>query len=316
MFSYNLFQWVLFFYIYCVCGWIFESTYVSLKSRRFVNRGFLKGPMIPIYGSGAIMMLVATTPFHGNMVLEFVMGMIGATALEYVVGAAMESIFKVKYWDYSNQRFHIKGYICLSSTICWGFLSVLMAEVIHLPIEDAVFSLRSDVLIYIVLGISVLFVADTISSAKDALDLRAVLIALTKAKEEIVLIQHQLEAKKDFIAEQLADKKEEFVEQLSDKKDVIVEQLSEKKEEFVGELNAKKDVILQSIKGNIGGAVDAETLKLKLDDEMKKYQSLVEKLNFKSSWMLKRNPGASSKKFHESLEYLKDYVGVKKRRNR
>lgn len=291
MFSYNIFQWMIFFYIYCVFGWIFESTYVSLKSKRFVNRGFLKGPMIPIYGSGAIMMLIATSPVQGNIVLEFVMGMIGATLLEYVVGYSMESLFKVKYWDYSNQKFNLKGYICLSSTICWGFLSVLMAEVIHLPIEKVVFSLNSVALNSIVSIITILFIIDTISSAKAAFDLRAVLIALTKAKEEIAVLQHQLELKKDMLAEQFSDKKE-----------VIVE-----------ELQAKKEVFLQSIKDNLGNAVDTEGIKNRLDDEKKKYQILVEKLNSKSGWMLKRNPGASSKKFHEALEYVKDYVGVMKR---
>jgi uncharacterized membrane protein len=303
MFSYNAFQWMLFFYIYCVFGWIFESTYVSLKSKHIVNRGFLKGPMIPIYGSGAIMMIIATTPVKGNIILEYIMGMIGATLLEYVVGAAMESLFKVKYWDYSNQRFHIKGYICLSSTICWGFLSVLLAEVIHVPVEKAVFSLEPIVLNTIVVVITILFVIDTISSAKAAFDLRTVLVALTKAKEEIAVLQYQLELKKDIIAVQFSDKREEFVEQLSDKKD-----------EFVEGLQAKKDEILHSIKENLGPAVDAETIKNRLEEEKRKYQLLAEKINFKSRWMLKRNPGASSKSFQEALEYVKDYVGVKKRK--
>lgn len=303
MFSYNVFQWMLFFYIYCVFGWIFESTYVSLKSKHFVNRGFLKGPMIPIYGSGAIMMVIATTPVRGNIILEYIMGMIGATLLEYVVGAAMESLFKVKYWDYSNQRFNLKGYICLSSTICWGFLSVLLAELIHVAVEKAVFSLEDTVLNSIVVVVTILFTIDTISSAKAAFDLRTVLIALTKAKEEIADLQYQLELKKDIIAEQFLDKKGELVEQLTDKKD-----------EFVEGLQAKKEVIFQSIKDNLGSAVDTENIKNKLEDEKKKYQLLVEKLNFKSGWMLKRNPDASSKTFHEALEYVKDYVGVKKRK--
>lgn len=302
MVSYNIFQWMLFFYIYCVCGWIFESTYVSFKSKHFVNRGFLKGPMIPIYGEGAIMMVIATTPVRGNLILEFIMGMIGATLLEYVVGASLESIFKVKYWDYSYKRFHIKGYICLSSTICWGFLSVLLAEVIHLPIEKAVLSLTPTILMVSVAVISILFMIDTITSAKAAFDLRSVLIALTKVKEEIAIIQHQLEVKKDIIAEQLTDKKEELAEQLTDKKDELVE-----------ELQAKKVVIIQSIKENLGSAVDAESLKNKLEDEMKRYQSLVEKLNIKSRWMVRRNPGATSKKFYDALEYVKESVGVKKK---
>jgi uncharacterized membrane protein len=303
MFSYNIFHWMLFFYIYCVFGWIFESTYVSLKSKRFVNRGFLKGPLIPIYGEGAIMMVIATTPVRGNILLEFIMGMVGATLLEYVVGSLMESVFKVKYWDYSNQPFNIKGYICLSSTVCWGFLSVLLAEVIHVPIERTVLSFSQTVLISIVVVITIVFIFDATTSAKEAFNLRAVLVALTKAREEIAIIQHQLEIKKDNFAEQFSDKREVFVEQLSDKKD-----------EFLGGIQAKKDVIIQSIKDNIGNTIDAESLKSKLDEELRRYQSLVEKINYTGSWLLKRNPGATSKKFHEALEYVKEYTGVKKKK--
>jgi uncharacterized membrane protein len=305
MFSYNIFEWMLFFFIYCIFGWIFETTYVSLKSRRFVNRGFMKGPMIPIYGEGAIMMVIATTPVRGNIVLEFVMGMIGATLLEYIVGALMETLFKVKYWDYSNQRFHIKGYICLSSTICWGFLSVLLAEVIHLPIERWVFSLNSTVLIVIVGILSLIFVIDAATSAKEAWDLRIVLVALTKAREEITALQHQLELKKEQLAEQLLDKR-----------DVLVEQLTDKKEEIEKDLHAKKDYILQSIKGNFSSAVGTEGLRNRIEEELTKYQSLVEKLSLSSGRILKRNPGATSKKFYEALENLKENIELKRKKNK
>lgn len=132
--SYSVLQWLLFFYIYCFIGWCFESAYVSLKKRRFVNRGFLKLPMLPIYGSGAIAILIVTIPVRDNLWLVWLFGMISATLLELVTGAVMELLFKVKYWDYSNQKFNYKGYICLSSSIAWGFLSLLLTEVIHEPI--------------------------------------------------------------------------------------------------------------------------------------------------------------------------------------
>ncbi|MFA9375677.1 MAG: putative ABC transporter permease [Lachnotalea sp.] len=303
MFSYNIFQWILFFYIYCVCGWVFETTYVSLKSKRFVNRGFLKGPMIPIYGEGAILMVIITTPIMDNIWFVFIMGMIGATLLEFIVGALMESVFKVKYWDYSNQRFNIKGYVCLSSTVCWGFLSVLLTKVIQLPIESVVLSLKPVTLSAVVAVITIIFMFDAVTSAKEAWDLRSVLLALTKAREEIAIIQRQLEIKKDIFAVQLSDKRIDFVEQLIDKRDEIFE-----------ELQARKDVILHSIKGNRGNVIDDEILKNRLDEELTKHQSLVEKLSSTSRWILKRNPGATSNKFYDALEYIKDYVDVKKRK--
>lgn len=313
MYSYKIVEWVLFFYIYCVFGWIFESTYVSLKSKKFVNRGFMKGPMIPIYGEGAIMMVIATYPVRGNIPLEFVMGMVGATLLEFVVGAIMEYVFKVKYWDYSNQPFNVKGYICLSSTICWGVLSVLLAEFIHIPIERFVLSMNVNVLYGLVLCVSALFVFDAVTSAKEAWDLRILLVALTKAKEEIAALQHQLEVKRDQIAEQLTDKKEELVEQLTDYKEEITSQLVDKKEELFEDFQATKDYIVQSLKKGNVVAKEAENLKKKIDDERKRYQTMVEKLSLPNIRILRRNPGATSKKFYEALESVKDHLEIKRK---
>ena len=128
MYVYGLPQWLMFFYIYCFAGWIFESVYVTLRTKHFVNRGFLRAPMLPLYGTGAVVMLWVSIPVRGNLVLTYLAGVIGATALEYVVGIGMEALFKVKYWDYSDQRFHFQGVICLSSSIAWGFLTLLLTE--------------------------------------------------------------------------------------------------------------------------------------------------------------------------------------------
>lgn len=141
MYTYTWYQWLAFFYLYCFFGWIFESTYVSLKKKEFVNRGFLRLPMLPLYGSGAVMMLWVSLPVHDNLLLVYISGFIAATALEYVTGAVMERLFKVRYWDYSNQPFQLNGYICLSSSIAWGFLTIFMTDVIHEPIARAVLAL-------------------------------------------------------------------------------------------------------------------------------------------------------------------------------
>ena len=142
MYSYEWYQWLAFFYIYCFFGWIFESAYVSFLKKRFVNRGFLHLPLLPLYGTGAVMMLWVSLPVKDNLFLVYAAGVIAATILEYVTGWGMEKLFKVKYWDYSDQRFQLNGYICLSSSIAWGFLTILLTEVIHRPIE-AVLCMRS-----------------------------------------------------------------------------------------------------------------------------------------------------------------------------
>ena len=117
---YTIDQWILFFMFYCLCGWIWESCYVSAMERRWVNRGFLHGPLLPIYGSGALVILISTIWVKDNLWLVFLFGMIAATVLEYVTGAVMEKLFKVRYWDYSKQKLNLKGYICLTSSLAWG----------------------------------------------------------------------------------------------------------------------------------------------------------------------------------------------------
>ena len=147
MYSYTIIQWLFFFYFYCFFGWCFESCYVSLKSKRWVNRGFMKGPFLPLYGSGAILLLVVSKPFIGHWWAVYIAGCIGATILEYFTGVAMEALFKVRYWDYSNQPFNFQGHICLGCSLAWGGLTLLMNYVIHKPVEKLVLAIPDNILL-------------------------------------------------------------------------------------------------------------------------------------------------------------------------
>lgn len=207
MYSYTLSQWLLFSLIYCFFGWCIESTFVSCRKRQLVNRGFLNGPVIPIYGSGAIAILFATLPVRAHPWAVFLLGMLAATILEYFTGAAMEAIFKVRYWDYSDKRFNLNGHICLNTSLAWGALSVVLVEWLHRPIERLVLSLSetvSEVLAFVLSGI---FLMDLAMSLKTALDLRKLLEQLQsyseKAREEARLLQKRVEVYSAFSRERL-----------------------------------------------------------------------------------------------------------------
>ena len=126
-YSYSAPQWLLVFFLYCVLGWCFESTVVSVKQRHFVNRGFLRGPMLPIYGFGAVGILLPCVPVEGNVALVALVGTIAASLLEYVTGFLMEAIFHVRYWDYSERPLNVNGYICALSAATWAVSSVFSA---------------------------------------------------------------------------------------------------------------------------------------------------------------------------------------------
>lgn len=191
--TYSIVEWLFFLYLYSFLGWCFESAYVSIGKRRFVNRGFMRGPFLPIYGTGAVMMLVVSAPFRDNLILTYFAGCIGATVLEYLVGTATEALFHVRYWDYSNQKFNFRGQICLSSTIAWGFFTILMTEVIHKPVEGFMYRIPAQLLSILVTILTVAVAADFALSFKAALDMRDVLFKLENAKAEMERLQKRLD---------------------------------------------------------------------------------------------------------------------------
>lgn len=270
MYSYTFIQWLLFFYTYCFLGWIWETAFVSIKQKKFVNRGFLTGPFLPIYGSGAIIVLLATIPVKDNLWHVYWMGLIAATILEYVTGALMEKLFKVRYWDYSGKKFNLHGYICLTSSIAWGFFSIIMIQYIHKPIENLFFRIPNQVQDILAVTLTVALSVDLSYAVRDALDLKEMLVHITENSEEIQKLQKRL----DYLMTVLEDEKEIMMEKIE-----RIEGLIPKREELEKEI--------QSFKERIAFAM--------------------EKLNFRKGQskgalrLLKRNPGATSKAFSKAL---------------
>lgn len=120
------------FFLYSFCGWIYESCLVSFQKKTWVNRGFLNGPIVPIYGAGATSVYVFLSGMgltENQPAAVFIAGMAVATVLEYVTSYVMEKIFHAKWWDYSNYKYNFQGRICLLASLLWGFLSILMTDI-------------------------------------------------------------------------------------------------------------------------------------------------------------------------------------------
>ena len=250
MYHYTIIQWLFFFYFYCFFGWCFESAYVSLKKRCFVNRGFMRGPFLPLYGSGAIMMLVVSMPFQDHLLFTYLAGCVGATLLEYVTGVTMEALFKVRYWDYSNQKFNFQGQICLSSTLAWGGLTVLMTEVIHKPVESLTFMIPSEVLSTVTILLTGYIVSDFTLSFKAAMDLRDILVKMEKARAELVHLQKRLDVLIAVSASEWEERKqmrelkaEELRESLGERLNICKLMLQEKRAEFLKSAYRKSQIL-------------------------------------------------------------------------
>lgn len=326
--GYSLNQWLLFFFIYCFIGWIWESCYVSVENKKWVNRGFLRGPMLPIYGFGAIIILVATIPVKENLILVFVFGMIAATTLEYFTGVIMEKIFHVRYWDYSDEAFNFQGHICLLCSLAWGAFSILMVKVIHPPIEHGVLMIPDLISEIIVLCIIVLFTIDTVQSVNDALDLKDTLVRLTEGNETIRLIRKRLEVMAAFINEDVKELEEKFIEKISiNQEKNEIKKLSRKQifERNIARSNKRRTDILEFMSesinkyiGKLENVADKPTQQyekfkaelLEYLGKIKKQEKHVSKMESKayinSINILRRNPGAKAKKYEEAMKEVKD----------
>ncbi len=123
-------HWVFMFFIFTMIGWVHETTVESLYHKKFVNRGSLKGPYIPIYGFGGCVIILCAYPFRNNGFFVFLSGLICCTILEYFTGWLMEKLFHKQFWDYSMLKLTYKNRISLLSSLCWGALSLLQVYVV------------------------------------------------------------------------------------------------------------------------------------------------------------------------------------------
>lgn len=127
----TFFHILTYFVIYSFLGWVLESIVRSICEKKIINTGFLIGPFCPIYGFGAIIMILFLNSFKNNIILLFFIALIALSFWEYIVGVFLEKLFKTKYWDYSDHKFNYKGRICLTNSLAWGVLGVLFIRYIH-----------------------------------------------------------------------------------------------------------------------------------------------------------------------------------------
>lgn len=322
MHTYQLSQWILFFFIYSFIGWIWESCYVSVKKRHWVNRGFLHGPMLPIYGSGAVVILISTIGVRNNSWLIFLFGLVAATLLEYVTGAVMERLFHVKYWDYSNQKFNMKGYICVSSSLCWGVFSVLLVRVVHVPIERIVLNIPLRITDIVAMLMTIGASVDLTQSFNEALDLKRVLVQLEESREQIRRMQERLKKASEEKLAGYRQRSDELIEEYRSRSEKILEEYRQRAAERTQTRRSERRAYLERIemrreqrrlqleelseRAGMLAHEELSDLKKTIVEELRKMGSRTDRNYLHAASQLKRNPTASSGKFADAFKELKD----------
>lgn len=163
----TLYEAIVLFFIYSFLGWILESVYCSIHEKHIVNRGFLFGPLCPIYGFGSLLLLVALTPAVSQPLLVFAISFILTSLLEYVVSFLLEVLFKKSWWDYSHMPLNINGRVWLPFSLVWGGLAMLLLYVVHPFFHGLLGQLSESTVFVIAIVALVLLVADIIFSVRD-----------------------------------------------------------------------------------------------------------------------------------------------------
>ncbi len=204
MYQYSVDQWILLFFLYSFAGYLWEVAYVSLRSRKPVNRGFLFGPILPIYGFGAITILHAALPVQNDLLLTALLGGLAASILEYFTGWLMEKLFAVRYWDYSNDPGNIRGYVCPRATFAWCVFSVLLVRWVH-PYFDGALQYVAGSWVHVLTHALMAGIAvDTTVSARQALDLKALLQEMAEENERLAAAMEKAEQVKGRVDAKLA----------------------------------------------------------------------------------------------------------------
>ncbi len=264
---------LLSFFVYGFFGWCTEVAYAAVKQRQFVNRGFLNGPICPIYGLGVATVVLCLNQYRGNLLLLYVASVVLVTVLEGLTGWLMEKIFHARWWDYTKQPLNIGGYVCLLFSLIWGVACVIIVDFIH-PI---------------ILKI-LMFMPHIAGSVFLAVFILVILIDVYVTAASIFRMNRRL-AKMDDIAEELRRMSDEIGENIYSS---VMEAL-EKQE--VLKLKSKEMT---------------EEMQLHAEELKQRYQDLSAIVQKKHKRLLKAFPKLDSSIHREVLNRLKDRINQRK----
>lgn len=190
----SIYYSILYFFVYGFLGWCTEVIFAAFKQHCFVNRGFLNGPICPIYGVGVTLVIACLEAFQSNLLLLYISSVILVTVLEGVTGWAMDKLFHNKWWDYSKLPFNIGGYVCLLFSLIWGVACVFIVYFVH-PLIHQVLSLiphTAGIALIAILGIALL--SDMIVTTSAIVKFNQYLELLKHITDELHAISNQIGA--------------------------------------------------------------------------------------------------------------------------
>ena len=190
----SIYYSILYFFVYGFLGWCTEVIFAAFKQHRFVNRGFLNGPICPIYGVGVTLVIACLEAFQSNLLLLYISSVILVTVLEGVTGWAMDKLFHNKWWDYSKLPFNIGGYVCLLFSLIWGVACVFIVYFVHPLIHQVLSLIPHTAGIALIAILSIALLSDMIVTTSAIVKFNPYLELLKHITDELHAISNQIGA--------------------------------------------------------------------------------------------------------------------------
>lgn len=286
------------FLIYAFLGWCVEVAFAAVKLREFVNRGFLNGPVCPIYGCGVLLLVIVLTPLKQSYILLFLGAFVLATAIEFITGFLLEKLFHNKWWDYSDRKFNICGYVCPLFSVLWGLGCIVVLKVIH-PIIYKLIRLVPELAgIAVLIILSIVFVADLVITVASILKFNRRLALLDEIAGKMKIISNEIGENIYEGVTVAVEKGEELRENVDIKAAELRENMDNKAAEFKENIDNRtaefKDALLEK-----------KAEKAKLQQEYNRL--MMENVSFGMKRLMRAFPKMKSNLYQESLLKWKKY---------
>ncbi len=291
-----MYLYLWYFIIYAFIGWCTEVVYAAVSTGKLVNRGFLNGPVCPIYGFGVLAVIGLLTPVKNNLLLLYAGSVVLTSAIEFVTGWLLEKTFNHKWWDYSEYPFNIKGYICFKFSLAWGTACLLIIYVIHPLIQNFASYINIEAGKIILSIFLTIITIDVIATVQSVLRLNIQLSKINEMGAKIRSISDDMAEKISEESISIVEKGEELKAAIEEQKLAVSGIIEERLSEVEGTIEERKEILSQKIEEK-----KAIIRQLKSNrDEMLNLSFFGERR------LLNAFPGIKSKHYKEALEDLKE----------
>ena len=304
--SMSIYFILLYFFVYGFLGWCTEVGFAAFKTHHFVNRGFLNGPICPIYGVGVTAVITVLTPYKSDIIVLYILSVVLVTVLEGVTGWAMDKIFHNKWWDYSDMPLNIGGYVCLLFSIVWGFACLFIIYFIQPLVHDLLAFIPTIVGIILIIILGITLIADLYVTASTIFKFNRRLAAMEKIAAEMHEISEQIGQEIFEKTIRAMDRQEASKEKLA----TATDEFKEKMQDTASGLKEKTQGTAFELKER---AFDARERSQEISEELRsriaslhtRYHESTDKPGRISRRLMNAFPKMKSRQHKESLEVLK-----------